>query len=120
MKKNDEIEGLEVHAFQGEQYRPLMSYCSWRVAMLNHGPKFAAPTCLERHRNTDEAFVLLDGVATLLVGESAARVAMEKFKVYNVRRGTWHNIETAPGAKCLVVENDDTDASNTDYREIAR
>ena len=75
MKKNGEIEGLEVHAFQGEQYRPLMSYCSWRVAMLNHGPKFAAPTCLERHRNTDEAFVLLDGVATLLVGSQTVRGA---------------------------------------------
>lgn len=120
MADKREIEGLEILGFEGEQYRPLMSYCSWRVAMLNHGPKFEAPVSVERHRKTDEAFVLLDGAATLLIGENAVRVPMEKLKVYNVRRDVWHNIETKPGARCLVIENDDTDASNTDYREISR
>jgi len=112
------MDGLDVLSFEGEQYKPLMAYGAWRVAMLNHGPKFAQPKYLERHLGTDEVFVLLDGAATLLVGETAQRVAMERNKVYNVRRATWHNIETTPGTRCLVVENDDTDLENTEYRDL--
>lgn len=48
------IEGLEVSAYDGPNYKTLTSFGSWRVAMLNHGDKFEAehPARLERHLET--------------------------------------------------------------------
>ncbi len=52
-------DGFEVkHRFEG---------C--RVAYLRHAERFDNITCLERHMLTDGIFMLLEGEATLLVGE---------------------------------------------------
>ncbi len=112
------MEGMEILSWGGEQYKPLMVYGAWRVAMLNHGMKFVKATYLERHLKTDEVFVLLEGAATLIIGEEMTRVPMEKCKVYNVKAGQWHQIETVPGTRCLIVENDDTGKDNSEYREL--
>jgi len=114
------MEGLEVFGSDEPQYHRLMGYGAWRVAVLNHGEKFAVGNCrrLERHNGTDEVFVLLKGSARLIVGADATRVPMEPGLAYNVRRGVWHHVETDPGAKMLVVENDDTGLENTDYMEL--
>lgn len=111
------IEGLEVSAYDGPNYRALTSFGSWRVAMLNHGDKFAAehPARLERHLETDEVFVLLEGNATLWIGREVQSVRMERNRLYNVTRGTWHQIHTEPGARCLIVENGDTSSDNSEY-----
>ena len=91
------------------------------MAIINHGPKFAEENLnrVERHLNSDEAFILLEGTATLVAGEGADRIKMERGKVYNVLTGAWHHIVTVPGAKVLVVEGDDTGADNTEYRELS-
>ena len=64
---------------------------------------------------TDEVFVLLDGNATLIIGEEKKQYVMEKNKVYNVLAGTWHHIYTDEQAKVLIVENVDTGLANTEY-----
>ena len=111
-------DGLAVVSYDGGNYMRAVEYGGWCVAFLNHGDRFAAPAYVERHVNTDEAFVLLAGEATLLIGESRREVRMECGKIYNVRKGTWHQIVTAPGARCLVVENADTGSVNSERMDI--
>ena len=113
-------EDLEVLSLDAAGYRRVMSFGQWRVAVLGHSDFFAEENCvrLERHLETDEAFVLLDGEASLVVGEAAERVPLEKGRLYNVRKGGWHAVITCPGARLLVVENASTDASNSEYRTI--
>lgn len=47
----------------------------------------------------------MEGAATLYVGKEMKPVQMERGRVYNVRRGTWHGIVVEPNTKVLVVEN---------------
>lgn len=119
-----EAEGkdLEILGLEAVGYRRVMSFGQWRVAVLAHADFFAEANCvrLERHLETDEAFVLLDGEASLVVGAAARRVPLEKGKLYNVRQGAWHAVITAPGARLLVVENGSTGAANSEYRPIER
>jgi len=107
-------EGLDVHSYDGEAYVRAVTFGGWRVAFLNHGDNFAKPTYVERHLETDEVFVLLEGVATLLIGRDRREVAMERNKLYNVRKGVWHQIVTVPGTRCLVIENADTALENSE------
>ena len=122
MKKAGEVvcehptEGLDVHSFDGAGYTRAVSYGSWRVAFLNHSEMFAAPTYIERHHETDESFILLEGEAVLLIGERKVQVTMERNRIYNVRRDVWHQIITKPGTRCLVVENADTSLENSERR----
>ena len=115
-----QIDGIEMAGYDGPNYKTLLASGSWRVAFLNHGDKFSPerPERLERHLETDEVFVLLDGSATLFVGKEMNSVKMERFFIYNVKRGVWHQIHTEPGARCLIVENVDTSPSNSEYCEV--
>ena len=118
--RENPVDGLDVVSYDGRNYISGLEYGGWRVAFLNHGERFAAPTYIERHNKTDEVFTLLSGEATLLIGESCMEVRMECGKIYNVRKGTWHQIVTTPGARCLIVENADTCMANSDRRDIAK
>ncbi len=40
-------------------------------------------------------------------------VKMLPEKIYNIRRGTWHNRVLTDDARVLVVENDDTSDANS-------
>lgn len=116
--KKEMLGELEVYSFvDGKNYKPAMSFNNWKVAFLFHGENHLEEKMkrVERHTQTDEVFVLLDGEATLIIGEKAERYPMEKGKIYNVPKNAWHNIKTCEGAKVLIVEERDTDASNTDY-----
>lgn len=113
-------EVLEVYGLDAVGYRRVMAFGQWRVAVLAHADMFAEEKCVkqERHLETDEAFVLLDGSATLVVGEKGERIPLEKGRLYNVRKGGWHAVITWPGARLLVVENASTAPSNSEYRTI--
>ena len=114
---------VEILEHTGEDYRPLIDCSGWRVAILNDAPKFRRETMpyLERHNETDEVFVLLEGTCTLYIGhgdQSPGQIeplAMEKKKLYNVKRGVWHNLTAVPGTSLLIVENTDTTEANSDY-----
>ena len=109
--------GLEIYDYTGDGYKKAMAYGAWRVAYLNYAPRFDKDYMekIERHNKSDEVFVLLEGTATLLIGEEMEEVEMEKFKLYNVTHGTYHNIDVSKDAKVLVIENEDTCADNSDY-----
>ena len=110
---------LEILDHIGEGYAPVMHFGEWRVAILNYADRFdvSSPIKLERHLLTDEVFVLLEGEATLYIGEDMVEYSMEKNKIYNVKRGVWHRITTSTDAKVLIVENHNTTKENSEYCE---
>ncbi len=109
---------LEIFDFTGEGYDPTMSFGAWRVAFLNYAPRFDESNfnMIERHLETDEVFVLLEGQATLVIGETLERVKMDAHKMYNVKAGVWHQVLVSCDAKLLIVENDNTVKENSEYR----
>ena len=114
------VDGLDVVSYDGCNYIRGVVFGGWCVAFLNHGERFAASTYIERHNESDEVFALISGEATLLIGENRREVRMEFGKIYNVRKGIWHQIVTTPGTRCLIVENADTCMANSDRRDVAK
>lgn len=115
--------------YSGEGYSPVVDYGEWRVAVLNFHPELL-PENISRfhcHDGTNEVFVLLHGQCTLYIGESDPEqserivaihcIEMVQGTIYNVRRGVWHSHTPSPDGKVLIVENRDTDGSNS--REVA-
>lgn len=97
--------GMDVYTFAGEDYGRQFGGDGWQAAFLNFGPKFGIRRPPERHMKSDELFALLQGEATLFIGEEGREVKMEKGKLYNVRRGTWHQIVAEKDSRVLVIEN---------------
>jgi hypothetical protein len=114
---------LEIREFTGLGYKPLIDFGAWRVAILRYIDELIPSeiTRLERHNETDEVFVLLEGQAVLFLGEGGDTVSvlhplvMEPKKMYNVKRGAWHCAVLSRDASILLVENCDTGTANTDY-----
>lgn len=106
---------LDILDYQGEGYKPIVDFGAWRVAFLRCEERLAHLKKLERHMETDEVFVLLEGKATLYIGLEKEPYEMEPHKMYNVRQAVWHAIVVSPDAKVLIVENRDTTEQNSEY-----
>lgn len=113
---------LQIKEHKESNYKALIFYDKWRVAILNTHERFRRENMyqMERHVETDETFVLLKGAAALYIGDGGSddcgrisMVKMEPLKLYNVRKGVWHNIVTADDTSVLVVENADTTPDNS-------
>ena len=78
----------EVYDFNDEGYKSLVYYGGWRVAIINFADNFDKSNFekLERHIETDEVFILIDGRATLVVGLECKFIPMEKGKIYKIGR----------------------------------
>ncbi len=105
---------MEIHTFDGENFKVAMEFEGWKIGFLRYGDRFMKNDRAERHLETDEAFVLLEGKATLI--EDDAEYEMEKCKVYNIKKGVWHHIVVSPDATVLVIENSNTSPDNTERR----
>jgi hypothetical protein len=112
---------LEVRESTREGYSPVLDYGAWRVAILNYADQ-AQPqnlTAMGRHDETDEVFVLLRGRCILFLGEGDEAVTaiyaedMQPYKVYNVKKGTWHASTLTEEGMVLIVENRDTSGGNS-------
>ena len=116
---------VEVSAYEGPGYKALIYFENWRVALLNFDPeKFTRENVafLERHNETDEVFVLLAGQCTLYIGAgkggepgSIESMRMEPNRLYNVKKGVWHNLSGSEDMVLLIVENADTSKANSDF-----
>ncbi|MBK9121560.1 MAG: hypothetical protein IPM16_00365 [Chloroflexi bacterium] len=112
---------LDVQQYTGEGYRPIVDYGAWRVAILRYHPELEpdAISTMQRHDETDEVFVLLEGHCILFIGEGADGVTavnavdMEPKLAYNVKKGAWHTHTLSHDATVLIVENRDTQAANS-------
>ena len=120
MKKIDE-RLLEICSYDGSGYKPLIDYDKWRVAILRYSDELLPERILtmQRHDETDEVFVLLEGRCILFLGEgnntidSITAVDMVPCKLYNVKRGAWHSHTLNNDAAVLIVENCDTTVQNS-------
>lgn len=114
---------IEIYAYNGPGYQPLLLEPNWQVALLNWEPicERANLKEIERHHYTDEVFVLLKGKAALFVKEEGG--ALNAFDcqpgvIYNVPAGIWHALVANRDATFLIVENRDTHIHDTDVRPI--
>ncbi|MEI7848861.1 MAG: hypothetical protein WCK35_23875 [Chloroflexota bacterium] len=119
---------LEIHDYKGPGYQPLIDYSTWRVAILRFIDEIIPDRIdfLERHNETDEVFVLLEGRAILFIGEGDPELKqitplrMEPGKLYNIKKHTWHSVVLTPDASILLVENCDTGRDNSDYATLSQ
>lgn len=117
---------LASHEHDSEGYKPLVDFANWRVAMLNFSPELSPEqlTRMQRHNETDEVFVLLQGRCILFVGEGSDTVTrihaedLQPGRVYNVKQAVWHTHALSPDAKVLVVENRDTTYDNSPFTPL--
>jgi ureidoglycolate hydrolase len=113
---------LEIRQYIGEGYLPMIDFNSWRVAILRWEQASLPENIemMERHTQTDEVFVLLQGQATLILGGNSVVVdgiqsqELEPCNLYNVRQNTWHTILLNRDATILIVENRDTGDENSE------
>lgn len=114
---------LEIKEYRGEGYKSLIYSGAWRVAVLRwiETTQPEKIISLERHTQTDEVFILLEGQATLILGGNdkmvtgLQRQVMESYKLYNVRQNAWHTVVLSRDASVLIVENKDTGEANSEY-----
>ncbi len=112
---------LEIREFRGIGYQPLVDYEAWRVAILRYIDELLPQNIgkMQRHDETDEVFVLLEGRCILFFGEGSQQITvihavdMQPMKLYNVKKGSWHTHTLDPDAMVLIIENRDTDNHNS-------
>ncbi|MCC6956195.1 MAG: hypothetical protein IT316_05325 [Anaerolineales bacterium] len=114
---------LEIHQYDGVGYQPLVFSDGWQAALLNWEPLFdlAHAGEIERHNQTDEAFVLWRGRALIFVsdGERLQAEEMKTGAIYNVPRGVWHNLLASRDASWIIVENRGTHLEDTELRQMS-
>ncbi len=114
-------EYIDVSSYQGEGYLPMIDFEAWRVAMLRYCEELEVPnlTNMQKHNETDEVFVLLEGNCTLFTGgkgdsiDELDAIAMKPLQLYNVKQGVWHTHTLDKAASVLIVENRNTCDSNS-------
>lgn len=119
---------LEVREHNGLDYKPLVDYQTWRVALMNYTPKLTPEKInrMQKHTDTDEVFVLMNGRCILYIGEGENTVTrvhavdMEPYKLYNVKRGVWHSHTFSEDARVLIVENRDTTDANSPFVDLSK
>lgn len=114
---------IEIREHNGPDYKPLVDYGAWRVALMNYTPDLTPDKInrMQKHTETDEVFVLLTGHCILFIGEGGESVTkvhavdMEPYKLYNVKKNVWHSHTFSEDVRVLIVENVDTVDSNSPF-----
>lgn len=118
---------LEIREYTGEGFRPVVDFGAWRVALLRYREDNLPQHihAMQRHHETDEVFVLLQGRCVLYLGEGQEGITrvlaqdMEPLKVYNVKCGAWHHHTLSQDAVVLVVENRETTKANSSEAQLS-
>jgi len=114
---------IESYQIKESGYHPFLIRDGWQVAQLNYAPEqhIEAITKIDVHHNTDEVFVLLKGCAVLIAASlldnkvSYQLELMQPNKVYNIPKGTWHNIAMEEESELLIIEKSNTHISDFEY-----
>ena len=118
---------IEIREHNEPDYKPLIDYQNWRVAIINYTSDLTPDKInrMQKHTETDEVFVLMTGRCILFLGEGEETVTkvhavdMELYKLYNVKRDVWHSHTFSEDARVLIVENRDTVAENSPFVELS-
>lgn len=116
-----------IHEFQQQGMNRVYENPHWMVGIKNWKPMndIAGIDRLERHNETDELFILLNGRCTLLFANETAEglqieyLPMEPMKVYQIPAGLWHNTVTQKDTKLALIENSNTCSDNSDELPLA-
>jgi sulfur relay (sulfurtransferase) DsrF/TusC family protein len=114
-------EFIDVTSYQGEGYLPMIDFMTWRVAILRYCEELEVQnlTTMQKHDETDEVFVLLEGNCTLFTGgkgdtiQEIDAIKMKPLQLYNVKQGVWHTHTLDHKATVLIIENQDTSDLNS-------
>lgn len=109
------------YAFEGEGMTRVFENAKWMVGIKNWKPMndITGIDRLERHNETDELFVLVNGKCTLVFANETAEglkieyVPMEPLKVYNIPATLWHNTVTQKDTKLILIEDSSTCGANS-------
>ncbi len=104
-----------------KSYKVVTEFEGWKVALMNDMEKYKPENIvsMQKHNETDEIFVLLSGSCTLFVATGEEKpielkaVPMEPHKVYCIKKGVWHTHTFAENTKVFIVENSNTNDSNS-------
>jgi mannose-6-phosphate isomerase-like protein (cupin superfamily) len=117
------VHRIDALTYAGEDFRPVVAFGGWLVALMNWSPRFDVGGwgTLERHAHTDEVFVLQKGRSLLFVaGEGGLQVVdMTPGVVYNVTQGSWHNVVGTQDVQWLIVESGEDPTQPTEYRAMS-
>lgn len=111
---------VQIGDFRENGYQTVVKFGGWRAAYLNNtSEKPSDITYLERHVESDELFVLVEGSCKLILSSTGFTepeiVEMEPLVMYNVRQTAYHAVQMQPGCRILIVENHDVSKENTLY-----
>lgn len=118
---------LEIHETEQKGFQPLVTFQTWRVAMMTdlQGEPSEKLCRLQRHMKTDEVFILLQGKCILFLADGEDQIEhqfaedLKLFRVYNVKQGVWHSHILSKDAKIIIVENADTSPNNSQYLQLS-
>lgn len=113
--------------YDGEGIGGEIQAVDYMCSILNFLPRLIPEktTSMQKHTETDECFVLLEGKAMLVLadGEDAPdqiqAVKLRKKTIYNVPIGVWHTPIMSEDAKILLVENNHTVESNSPRHSLS-
>jgi len=118
---------VETYSHGHEGFKILVNYRTWRTAVLNYGqttnPEYF--NYIEKHRETDEVFVLLKGKAYLAIGgdvellELIEVFPMDLCKTYNIKKNVWHGVIMSKDASIYLVEEANTGKENSSYHYLS-
>ncbi len=110
---------IEIFESQESGFSPKIVFEGWKAAFITYSPQYDLLTEMKRHMESDEAFVLLSGVATIYTFDAVLQeTEMEPKKLYNIKKGTWHHVKVSSDALLFVVENSNTTKENTERMDF--
>ena len=118
---------LEIGESFAQTYQPVLDFHGWRVAMLRYFDMVAPETLyrVERHRETNEVFILTAGAADLILCDGDSQPVepcyvfpMRLNVAYNIQQSVWHHVVMSPDAHIIIFERTDTTVENSDYAEL--
>lgn len=112
----------EWSSYDGEGYKVLVKTGKWRFAFLRWAERFSRQDVLimERHRTSDEVFLLTEGEAVILEAgngdrpEHLKKTPLEKGVVCNIPKDVWHQIHVSRDALVVIAEDADVSPENTE------
>ncbi|MBN8854264.1 MAG: hypothetical protein BGO55_07700 [Sphingobacteriales bacterium 50-39] len=120
---------IETYEHKGEGYEPFLIRDGWQVAQLNYmeAQDLEGIVKVDKHLQTDEAFILLTGTAVLIAAtvdqSDLLDFTCEKMQhgiTYNIPVNTWHNIAMDRDASVIIMERNGTHLGDYVYRPLTQ
>jgi len=112
---------LGVTTYEGPGIGGTVEGREYTILLLNYLPRLSPDKSadMQRHLETDESFILLQGKAVLFAADGDEKpgqlqhYVMEPGTIYTVPKNIWHTQAMTEDAKILLVENSGTVAENS-------